>query len=211
MMKRAKKAVTLIELMIVAALSCFIMGVGMAMMNRSNIQFKKSNDMVSIQRLMDNIVERIRSDVRSLKRVISYDKSRIEFVIYKVPSNSDEDDNNTAYEETITYHFDSEEKTLYRKVGGSDGESDFHGAKQILSLVFSPSFKNGLEDDNSESATEDELKNKEFSHLDVAIQIAANEYSGKKKDTSTLSIACQFYSTCVESETVSIQNLRKLR
>ena len=43
----AKKGITVIEVVIAATLSCVILGVGMAMMRRSNIQFKKSNDLIS--------------------------------------------------------------------------------------------------------------------------------------------------------------------
>ena len=91
----SKRAITLTEIVIVILITSVIMGVGMAMMRRSNIQFKKSNDLISIQRLMDNIVERIRSDVRSLKRVKKYDKNSISFVVLKASDgtiNTDDDE-----------------------------------------------------------------------------------------------------------------------
>lgn len=187
----SRKAVTIVEITIVIAISSIIMGVAMAMMSRNNTQFKKSNDLISIQRLMDNIVERIRSDVRSLKRVTSYDKDHFEFVIVKDLSES-----------TIRYQF--EDNTFKRSDGSL--ESDFHGSKQILSLVFTPKFDED-DDEWQESRTENDLKGKEFQCLNVAMQIAANEYSNKKSEGSTLSIACQFYSTCVESE-LKISKLR---
>lgn len=194
--KISKKAVTLIEIIIVIVISTIIMGIAMAMMSRNNIQFKKSNDLISIQRLMDNIVERIRSDVRSLKHVNHYNKKEIEFQVIR--------DLSVA---TITYKF--EDNTFNRSETTNTGNlhSDFHGSKQILSLVFSPNFK-GV-DSPQESMKEEELKGKEFESLNIAMQIAANEYSAKKTDGSTLSIACQFYSTCVESE-LKISELRAL-
>ena len=216
-----KRAVTVMELVIVAALSCVIMGVGMAMMRRSNTQFKKSNDLISIQRLMDNIIERIRSDVRSLKRVKldeSGDKNKISFVVLKYSNEDDEtndpDKDNYAL---ITYEFNSEEKTLYRTevlgcgeygddiANNKDIKSDFHGARQVFSMNFEPVFFGDDEDsENKESSSNGD----DFKCLNVAMQIAANEYSGKDSDASTLSIACQFYSTCVESE-LRISKLRE--
>ena len=225
--KRLNKGVTMMEIVIVATLSCIIMGVGMAMMNRSNIQFKKSNDLISIQRLMDNIIERIRSDVRSLKRVKDYDenkKNTIKFVVLRYSDTNssgnttntgtgNDDDNNFAL---IEYTFNTEEKTLYRFEtigcdeygdGGqpTDNPSNFHGARQVISMNFEPVYFS--EDDNiSNSSDSDE----NFKYLNVAMQISSNEYSGKKTDASTLSIACQFYSTCVESELrIKISNSRR--
>ncbi len=186
--RRNRLAVTMMEICIVGVLSSVILGVGFAMMNRSNRQFKKGNDMISIQHLMDNIVERIRTDVRSLKRVNNgeCDNNSFSFTIIK-----------DGEEVDISYKFDPEEKTLYRTevVEGETKNSDFHGAKQVISLVFTPIF-------------DDEEEKTKFNHLNVAMQIASNDYSGKEKDASTLSIACQFYSTCVESE-LRIFNLKK--
>ena len=226
-----KRAVTVMELVIVAALSCVIMGVGMAMMSRSNTQFKKSNDLISIQRLMDNIIERIRSDVRSLKRIVPSDSSsgntnvieeidpnKVSFIIVRYSS---EDEGNLPDKEhmysKITYEFNPDEKTLYRyettecneygeNGNESDTKSDFHGARQVISMNFEPIFnsdyENGVKVDNPQKKGDD------FKCLNVAMQIASNEYSSKESDSSTLSIACQFYSTCVESE-LRISKLRE--
>lgn len=180
---RRKKGVTMMEIVIVVALSSIIMTVAFLLMSRSNRQFKKGNDMISIQRLMDNIVERIRSDVRSLKYVKEHTDNSFVFAIVR-----------DGGEVTVSYRFNPEDKTLYRSESMRSEltneeeikESDFHGAKQVLALSFTPEFN-------------DESQN-EFKHLNVALQIASNEYSSKEKDASTLSIACQFYSTCVESE-----------
>ena len=188
-----KKGVTVVEIIIVILISSIIMGIGMAMMSRNNVQFKKSNDLISIQRLMDNIVERIRSDVRSLKRVKSYSKNGIKFVIVK--------DLNEAM---VEYKYDPDEKTLYRSEEGVSLDSDFHGSKQIMSMTFNTDF---VDDEDIEEQEEVDngtspAEKREFKSLSIAMQIAANEYrtSSKKTDISTLSIACQFYSTCVESE-----------
>lgn len=180
------------EIVVVSALSSIILGVGMVMMNRSNVQFKKSNDMVSIQRLMDTIVERLRSDIRCLKTVEEFNKNEIEFVVLR-----------NGELAKIKYRFNPEENTLYRSENSSGGDlsSDFHGSKQILDMDFDTFFKDGKHEEFGNGS------GREFSHLNVAIQIVANEYSDSKNQASTLSIACQFYSTCVES----VINLSKLR
>lgn len=191
--KKTNRAVTVPEIIIVVLISSIIMGVAMAMMSRNNIQFKKSNDLINIQRLMDNIVERIRSDVRSLKRVQKYEDNEITFDIIKGGAGA-----------TITYKFSKEEKTFYRietlktDTGENEVTSDFHGAKQILSLVFEPRFTDSEDDENDNN--KGNCEGREFECLNVAMQIASNEYGGRSSNTSTLSIACQFYSTCVESE-----------
>ena len=234
--REAKKGVTVVEVVIVATLSCVILGVGMAMMRRSNTQFKKSNDLISIQRLMDNIIERIRTDVRSLKRVVpkeAYDDpveqkkniikeqktNEISFIVVRyVNSDNEELDDKHRYAK-ITYEFDPNEKTLYRseiigcneygadsKTGKEDFKTDFHGARQVISMNFEPVFTTDF-DVYGDKADNPEKNGDDFKCLNVAMQIAANEYNSKDSNASTLSIACQFYSTCVES----ILSIAKLR
>lgn len=187
---KSKKAVTLTEIMMVVLISSVIMGIVMSMMRRNNIQFKKSNDLINIQRLMDNIVERIRSDVRSLKKVISYDSNSVKFEVIKGGSKA-----------IITYEYKPDEDTFFRHEENPNNpetiHSDFHGSHQIISLTFKPEFKD-VEDD--EYIEEEKIESKEFKCLNVAMQIASNEYNSKKENSTTLSIACQFYSTCVESK-----------
>ena len=119
----------------------------------------------------------------------------------------------------ITYKFEPEEKTLYRfEVLGcdeygregepSDTPSNFHGARQVFSMYFEPDFNSNYDENGDKKDDNSEKKGDDFKCLNVAMQIAANEYSGKEENASTLSIACQFYSTCVESE-LRISNLRK--
>ena len=237
--KVTKRAVTVVELVIVATLSCVIMGVGMAMMSRSNTQFKKSNDLISIQRLMDNIIERIRSDVRSLNRVVpsddnnsnngnidTIDNNKISFIVIKASENDDAVNDEDVNDEDgifnyskITYEFNPEEKTLYRyettdcnEYGdtngkGSDTKSDFHGARQVISMNFEPIFNSDF-DEFGDKIDNPQKKGDDFKCLNVAMQIASNEYNSDDSNASTLSIACQFYSTCVESE-LRISKLRE--
>ncbi|MBR4329102.1 MAG: hypothetical protein IKP71_04555 [Candidatus Riflebacteria bacterium] len=238
--REAKKGVTVVEVVIVATLSCVILGVGMAMMRRSNTQFKKSNDLISIQRLMDNIIERIRTDVRSLKRIVpsdsassdkggsnssgksniieKIDPNTVSFIVVKhIPEGEGKDIDDDHRFAKITYLYNPDEKTLYRfeVIGcneyGEEGEPDstpssFHGARQVVSMNFEPVFTTDYDD--SGAKTDNPKNGDDFKCLNVAMQIASNEYNSKDSNASTLSIACQFYSTCVESE-LRIANLRK--
>jgi len=140
-----------------------------------------------------------------------------------VKYSSDDDDNNDELDKDhrfakITYVFNSEEKTLYRfEVVGCDefgdgGEPDenpssFHGARQVVSMNFEPIF-NGDYDEDGTKIDNEHKKGDDFKCLNVAMQIAANEYNSDESNASTLSIACQFYSTCVESE-LRISKLRE--
>ena len=218
-----KKGITVMEIVIVIAISSIIMGVAMAMMSRSNTQFKRSTNMINIQRLMDNIIERIRSDVRSLKRIVpsddngsgndtitSGDPNKISFVVVKfIDAESYDDIDKEHNYSKITYEFDPKQKTLFRYeikdcdmygVGGETvpEESNFHGMNQVLSMNFDPVFNHEYED--GVRTKRDSNKGDDFKCLNVAMQLVANEYSSKDSDASTLSIACQFYSTCVESK-----------
>ena len=239
MIDNYKKGITMMEVIIAATLSCIIMGIGMAMMSRSNTQFKKSNDLISIQRLMDNIIERIRTDVRSLKRVVPKNvvvntdtkkkniiteetPNEISFIVVRYNNSDNEELDEKHRYAKITYVFNPEEKTLYRSEiigcdeyggdtenGKEDFKTDFHGARQVISMNFEPIFNSDY-DKNGEKKDDADLEKDgdDFKCLNVAMQIASNEFSGKESDASTLSIACQFYSTCVESE-LRISNLRK--
>lgn len=174
-----KLGVTMVEIIIVVTISSAVLTMAMLLMNRTTRHFKKGTDMLNIQRLMDNIVERIRTDVRSLKRINKDEctESSFSFVAIK-----------DGEEQTISYRYDAESQTLFRDEVGV--ESNFHGARQVKSFVFSPELGNG----------------DRFKFLNVAMQLASDE-KGQGK-SSTLSIVCQFYSTCVETELL-IGNLRR--
>ena len=117
-------------------------------------------------------------------------------------------------EAIIEYKYEPEEKTLYRSEEGVVSGSDFHGSKQILSMTFITDFTDDedIEEQKEEEEGTSPAEKREFKCLSIAMQIAANEYhtSSRKTDTSTLSIACQFYSTCVESE-FRISKLKKIK
>lgn len=182
-MRRAHKkiGITMVEIVIVAAIASMVMTMAMLIMNRTTRHFKRGTDLLNVQRLMDNIVERIRTDVRSLKR-IDHDRSDEKSFTFDAIRDGSEVE--------ISYHYDEELKTLFRNEGGL--ASNFHGARQVKSFVFLPEL--------------DEFG--KFRYLNVVMQLISDEPGGGV--ASTLSIACQFYSTCVETE-IKISNLRANR
>jgi type II secretory pathway component PulJ len=121
--------VTMMEIVIVAAISSMVLTMAMMIMNRTTRHFKKSTDMLNNQRLMDNIVERIRTDVRSLKRTISEECDENSFSFHAIRD---------GVEKKIRYQYDSDKQTLFRNEAGK--ESNFHGAKQVKSFMFKPEF-----------------------------------------------------------------------
>lgn len=180
-MLKSKLGVTLFEIVIVAAISSMVLTMAMLIMNRTTRHFKKGTDMLNNQRLMDNIVERIRTDVRSLKRTIPEECNENSFSFYAIRD---------GVEKKIRYQYDSTRQTLFRNEAGQ--ESNFHGAKQVKSFAFKPEF-----DDNGR-----------FRVLDVVMQLTSDEKGAGSGAGSTLSIICQFYSTCVEAE-LNIASIRK--
>ena len=182
------RGVTLFEIVIVAAISSMVLGMAMMIMNRTTRHFQRGTDMLNIQRLMDNIVENIRTDVRSLKRVTiptKPDESSFEFIAIR-----------DGGEKSVKYRYDSGSKTLFRSVEGKTRESNFHGSKQVESLAFFP-----------EPDWEKLKKGEAFRYLNVVMRLKSD--SKKDQKASTLSIICQFNSTCVEQE-LDIDKLSKI-
>lgn len=167
--RRRRIGMSVVEIMIVAALSSLIMSAAIMLMSRTTRQFKKGTDMLNNQVLMDNIVERLRSDIRGLRKLKTNECDETKFSFFAF---------NKGREVEIAYEYDPETKTLFRVEGGAQ-KSDFHGAKQVESLVF---FPYPSKDD--------------FRHLNVAMQLISDEKG--EGSGSRLSIICQFHSTCLE-------------
>lgn len=135
---------SIIETLIVATLASLILLAGTLIMSRTTRSFKKGTDMLNTQVLMDTIVERLRSDVRSLKSLSSMTDTSFSFIAL-------DGSNETA----VSYAYDAASKTLTR-IKGTE-KTDFHGAKQIESFLFQalPS-------------------NADFQYLNVAMQLKSD-------------------------------------
>lgn len=180
---RYRFGVTLIEIVIVVAIASIVIGMAMLVMNRTTLQFKKGTDMVNIQRLMDLIVERIRTDVRALKRIEKSECGDNKFTFWAISDGE---------EKKISYIYDAIKQTLFRtsKDGSSNVKSDFHGAKQVKSFIFKIEPEDG-----------------DFEFLKVVMQLVSDEHGSGGE--STLSIACNFFSVCAENG-LTIGKLREL-
>lgn len=181
---RRHTGISIVEIMIVAALASMILMGATVMMGRTTRQFKKGEDMMNTQVLMDSIVENLRTDVRSLRSVITCTDHEFSFVRIR---DGAEVNVKYTFEPPESYTTDSQKRpgksgggTLYREEDGK--KTSFHGANQVAAFTFQ-----GYPSDT------------EFRHLNVAMQIISDE-KGEGRQTR-LSIVCQFYSTCLEGYT----------
>ncbi len=177
--RTALKGMSVVEIMVVVALSSLILLGGTVMMSRTTRSFKKGTDMLNTQVLMDNIVERLRTDIRSLK-VVNVEKCTKNAFAFTMIQDGETLD--------AVYEYDPDSKTLFRTaerlIPGTPPKkesvkTDFHGAKQVVSLLLQPY-----------------PKPETFRHLNVAMQLRSDE-KGEGK-ASTLAIVCQFHSVCLE-------------
>ncbi len=122
---RKKRGMSVIETLIVATLASLVLLAGTLIMSRTTRSFKKGTDMLNTQVLMDTIVERLRSDVRSLKSLTTVSDTSFSFIAL-----------DGSAEKQISYEYDAPSKTLTRTADGK--KSDFHGAKQVESFLFQP-------------------------------------------------------------------------
>jgi len=118
-----RRGMSIIETLIVATLASLVLLAGTLIMSRTTRSFKKGTDMLNTQVLMDAIVERLRSDVRSLKFVSSVTDTSFSFIAL---------DGGT--ETVVSYEYAPESHTLTRTKGVE--KTDFHGAKQVESFLF---------------------------------------------------------------------------
>jgi hypothetical protein len=167
-----RRGLSVVEIMVVAALASVILMGASVMMGRTTRQFKKGTDMMNTQVLMDNIVERLRSDIRSLKGLVLDRCDETTFTFLSISKDR---------ELEISYRYDPQSKTLFRTEDGAK-QFDFHGARQIESFFFYPY-----------------PSKEEFQYLNVAMQLTSDvpgEGTG-----SRLSLISQFHSTCLEPRT----------
>ncbi|MFZ2956609.1 MAG: hypothetical protein WA705_06940 [Candidatus Ozemobacteraceae bacterium] len=169
---RERKGLSVVEIMVVACLGSVILLAGSLMMSRTTRTFKKGTDMINTQVLMDTIVERLRTDVRMLTRVVECKPDKFVFLVNR-------DDTGAIKEEQITYTYNSSTKTLV-KSDASNVYFDFHGPKQVETFLFHP-----ILDETT----------KQFSCVNVAMQLKSDEHG--EGQASSLSIVCQFYSKCL--------------
>lgn len=181
---------SVIEIMVVVALGSMVLLGGSVLMSRTHRSYKKGTDMINTQALLDSIVERLRTDVRSLVMMETAKSQSVVFIA-----------NLRGQPRRIRYEYDGKTQTLTRReeayaVPGTaapvadpgepppqDSTTNFRGAGQVAALAFkSVPGKTGGDD---------------FHHLDLAMQLISDERG--RGPGSRLSILCHFYSRCLEA------------
>lgn len=180
---QATRGLSVIEIMVVIALSSLIMLGGSVLLSRTSRGYKKGTDMINTQVLLDSIVERLRTDIRSLVLLEEAKPHRLKFVA-----------NLRGEPRRIVYEYQPDTRTLTRSERGaggptaanslnSDSDTNFRGVGLVMALGF--------------VAVMDPQDASRFHHLDLAIQLLSNEPG--HGPGSSLSIMCHFYSKCLEA------------
>jgi|GEM_PF-885466 len=187
----SRRGMSIIEIMVVVALSTTILMVGTLLMNRTTKTFQKGTDMLNTQVLMDGIIENLRSDIRSLRELAPKECNESMFSFYYFDK---------GVKLKIVYEYDHDEKTLRRTkqrlVNGDaskieTSKTDFHGPKQVESFIFL------REPEKVKSLMSTQAKAKEdFQYITVAMRVKTDEKTGYP--ASSLAIVCQFSSKCVD-------------
>ena len=183
-----RRAVSLMEITVVAAISSAILGSAMMIMGRTGRTFQKGSGMLNTQVLLDSITDRLQNDVRGLRSLV-LEPDETKYCNAKTLTFKAFADGKNC---VIKYQFDPEKKALYRIVkepGGNlddDGNEkyDFHGSGQVIMAFFEPS--------NSW---------KDFRYLNFVLQVNADfvkEEDRAKKAGSRLAGVCQFYPKSLE-------------
>jgi hypothetical protein len=197
--RRKNIGVTLIEIIIVAAISAGVMTMAFLLMRKSTSHFQKGTKYLDVQSIIENIVERLRTDVRSLKYVLDVvpkgsgerpakEKSELCFVGLKGGESI-----------WVYYRYDDKKKTLFRQTGAynSSGSKRFQGGKNTSRF-----YGMGKIEKMTFDVEKDDYKN--FKYLNITLRIKSQP-KGKRKERgdekASLAVICQFYSTCVESGT----------
>ncbi|MBI3039023.1 hypothetical protein HYY75_08250 [bacterium] len=139
-MKKLKKTgMSIVEIMIVAALASGVFLVAMNLMNSTTRSFKKGSDLLNTQVLMESIVEQLRGDIRNLIS-IDWDKFEKEGLLSFQATKKKA----SGGLENVTISYSLKEETLGKKKGktlirreGND-LTNFHGVGQVEKMVLKP-------------------------------------------------------------------------
>ena len=189
---KKKTGFTLIETCISIAICSMIMTLIMVMMNRTTRHYKKGTELMNVQILMDSLTERLRNDIKGLRKLTEISEHKISF---KIASGSDEI--------TITYAAENGSKqtrkgenlyTIKRTQDiGSPSETKMHSDDQIKLLKFEAKDKSN----NILTLSGNDSDMKKFSHISMSMQLVS-DINGEG-GYSTMSFVCNFYSNCLDN------------
>jgi len=188
------RGVSLVEIMVVSVISAFVLLAAHKVMSRTTATVKKGSDMLNTQLLLELIVEKMRSDIRSLVKVGKVDNKEVEFdkvmnkFSFETRKRKTEGGTVKEINLEITYEFDSKTKTLFRKAksigpnpdSSEDKETDFRAPGKIANASF----------------VWVKPKDKHIPFLSIALQVISDE-PGEGKG-SQLSFVSNFFPKCIE-------------
>jgi prepilin-type N-terminal cleavage/methylation domain-containing protein len=171
-----KRGLTLIEVLVAAILGCLLFGVVSMVINRTNVTFTKTTDLIKAQVLLESIIQHLRSDVRSMTGNVETLPDGIRFRIRR-----------RGRPGTITYRFDADAKAVVREVtgmAGADRRQDFQSCGNIDLATFQAGEMDrpGVED--------------LFDHIDLVLHIQVQERPNMPP--SRISLIGQVFSKCVQ-------------
>ena len=167
---QGRSGVSLVEIVFVLVLGSMVLLFGSQLSSRTSLHVRKGAEMLNAQAFLDQVVERLRSDVRSLSHLVACKDQEVTFLTSK-----------KGKVESLTYTYDPQAKTLVRKAAGGALHT-FPGADQIETLLFKPVPPTGPV---------------HFIHLLVKIR---SKEPGEGTKGTRLSFACQFFPQCLARE-----------
>jgi prepilin-type N-terminal cleavage/methylation domain-containing protein len=159
--------VTLVEVLVVLILAGVVIGGASLLMSRTGRTVQKGGEMLNMQLLLKSIVERLRSDIRTLVEIETCSDGHLEFTAVQGGKPA-----------RIAYRYDDVAKTLTRTDSLKPGAAtQFHGAKNVAGIHFRamPS-------------------NVDVQVVQVTLELLSEEKKGLPP--TKLSLVCQFATLC---------------
>lgn len=173
----SRRGVSLTEVLIAAFLGVMLMGLVILLMSRTGTTFTKTNDMINAQVLLESIVERLRSDARSMISIVEKTETGIRFRTRR-----------GGKESLISYRHDPVVRSIVREevsaAGAPVSTKDFQsqGKVSLLHFQFGKMERPGVQE--------------AVDHIDLVLHISINERPDAP--ATNLSIICQVFSTCIQ-------------
>ena len=164
------RGLSVVEILVVASISSFILMIAMMVVSRSKTNFRMGTELLDTQLMMEKILSRLNSDFNAMVKLVSIDKDTS--LVMKVKRSS-------AIEE-VSYTFDQKTKVLTRvcKKGSQVEMQNFGSAGMIDTILFLQ--KPGV------------TVNGVFwpDHVTIALRVVPDEH---QKTKVSFSIATQFF------------------
>jgi hypothetical protein len=173
---RKALGVTLFEIMVVVSLSSMVLLGASKIMTRTTRTFKKGSDILNTQLILDSIIERIRSDIRSMAELGACEPEKL---VCKIPAKGA-----GATLKDVEYLFDRSSRTLTREDKGESRKTNFQAVGKIKNLHFQW-LKNEFSDPDKPDS----------GYLSLVIELESDE-RGEGRET-TIPFICHFSPKCL--------------